>query len=61
MSESKSLREKSLEWFFVKTDAEKKSLRDKYFEYEYIEYDHHWGYHFTFGQIEQMYKSEMAK
>lgn len=52
------LREKSLEWFFAKNEVERIELKDKYFPDKYIPYDSHFGYHFTFGQIEQMYKAE---
>lgn len=53
-----NLRQQSLEWFFGKTESQKESLKDKYFASEYIEHDSQWGFHFTFGQIEEMYKSE---
>lgn len=50
-----SLREDALEWFFAKSENEKEELKDKYFASEYIAHDSQWGYHFTFGQIEEMY------
>lgn len=53
-----SIREKSLEWFFAKTEDEKKKLKDKYFPNSFISYSNHWGYEFTFGQIEDMFKKE---
>ncbi|HWY13219.1 MAG TPA: hypothetical protein VN026_17915 [Bacteroidia bacterium] len=55
---STNLREKSLEWFFTKSEIEKEELKEKYFSSEYIQHDSQWGYHFNFGQIEEMYKSE---
>lgn len=55
------LREKSLNWFFSKTDTEKHDLKDKYFSGVPIQYSSQWGFHFTFGQIEQMYQSEFKE
>jgi len=52
------LREKSLDWFFGLSEADKGLMKDKHFSSEYIAFDFQWGYHFTFGQIETMYKSE---
>lgn len=50
-----TLREKSLEWFFKKTEIEKNDLKDKYFQNTPIQHSSQWGYNFTFGQIEEMY------
>ena len=52
------IRELSLEWFFQKTEDEKLDLKNKYFPKTYIIFDSHWGFHFTFGQIEEMYLKE---
>jgi hypothetical protein len=51
-----SLRDKSLEWFFGLDNFEKEKLKNKYYPKKHIEYTNHWGYAFTFGQIEEMYK-----
>lgn len=59
MSTVASLREQSLEWFFAKSENEKSELKEKHFASEYIQRDNQWGYHFTFGQIEEMYKKEL--
>lgn len=53
---SGSLREKSCEWFFGLNEVEKVELKEKYFPNTYIGYDNKWGFHFTFGQIEEMYQ-----
>jgi len=58
---SGSLREQSLEWFFSKSDIEKEELKDKHFSSEYISHDSNWGFHFTFGQIEEMYTKEQQQ
>ena len=50
-----SFRADALGWFFSKSEIEKEKLKDKYFDSEYVEYDSQWGFHFTFGQIEEMY------
>lgn len=55
---SGSLRADALEWFFAKSEIEKEELKDKHFASECIAYDSQWGYHFTFGQIEEMYVNE---
>ena len=55
---SGSLREKSLEWFFAKSEMEKHNLKDKHFSNKPIQYSSQWGFHFTFGQIEEMYVNE---
>lgn len=55
---STSLREQSLEWFFAKSEVEKIDLKEKHFKNMPIQYDSKWGFNFTFGQIEEMYKSE---
>lgn len=55
---STSLREQSLEWFFGKSEVEKIDLKEKHFKDMPIQYSNQWGFHFTFGQIEEMYKSE---
>lgn len=56
---SKSIRELSLEWFFDKNEAERVELKHKHFPNTFIAFDNHWGFHFTFGQIEKMYKKEI--
>ncbi len=53
-----SLREKSLEWFFTKSEIEKIDLKDKYFKNMPIQHSSQFGFHFTFGQIEEMYVKE---
>lgn len=55
---SSSLREKSLEWFFAKSEIEKHDLKDKHFPNTPIQHSSQWGFHFTFGQIEEMYVNE---
>lgn len=54
-------REKSLEWFFAKNEVEKIDLKEKHFKDMPIPYSSQWGHHFTFGQIEEMYKNEIEK
>lgn len=56
-----NIREKSLEWFFNLGNIEKFDLKIKYFPKLCIEYSSHWGYAYTFGQIEEMYKLEHKK
>lgn len=56
---SGSLREKSCEWFFGLNEVEKVELKEKYFPNTYIAYDNKWGFHFTFGQIEEMYQKSV--
>ena len=56
-----SVREKALEWFFAKNDIEKADLKEKHLKDIHIQYSMQWGYHFTFGQIEEMYKKEIEK
>lgn len=51
-------REKSLEWFFALNDVEKMDLKTKYFPNTFIQCYNHWGYAYTFGQIEEMYNLE---
>lgn len=55
---SGSLREQSLEWFFAKSEIEKHDLKDKHFPNTPIQHSRQWGFHFTFGQIEEMYVKE---
>ena len=55
---SKKLREQSLEWFFAKNESERFDLKEKHFPTVYIQHSKQWGFHFTFGQIEQMYLAE---
>lgn len=55
---SGSLREQSLEWFFAKSEIEKHDLKDKHFPSTPIQRSIQWGFHFTFGQIEEMYVKE---
>lgn len=50
-----NLRQKSLKWFFDLSEVEKVELKEKYFPKTYIAYDSKWGFHYTFGQIEEMY------
>jgi hypothetical protein len=56
MKEITSLREQSIDWFFQKTEDEKIDLKHKYFADKAIDYSKQWGFHFTFGQIEEMYR-----
>lgn len=53
-----SLREQSLEWFFSKSEIEKHDLKDKHFANVPIQHSSQWGFHFTFGQIEEMFIKE---
>lgn len=48
-------RELALEWFFGLNEVEKQELKEKFFPDTFIEFDGKWGYHYTFGQIEEMY------
>lgn len=50
-----NLRSNSLEWFFALSEQQKNDLKEKYFKQVFIPKDSHWGYHFTFEQIEKMY------
>jgi len=59
--DKKELREKSVDWFFQKTEDEKIDLKNKYFETTPIDFSDQWGFHFTFGQIEEMYLKENNK
>jgi len=53
-----SLREQSLEWFFAKSEIDKRNLKNKYFPSTPIPHSSQWGFHFTFGQIQEMYTKE---
>jgi hypothetical protein len=55
---SGSLRVQSLEWFFAKSEIEKHDLKDKHFPNTPIQHCRKWGFHFTLGQIEEMYVKE---
>jgi hypothetical protein len=55
---SGSLRLQSLEWFFAKSEIEKHDLKDKHFPNTPIQHCGQWGFHFTLGQIEEMYVKE---
>lgn len=50
--------EKAMKWFLQKTEDEKIILKNKYFSKTPIQFSKQWGFHFTFGQIEEMYKKE---
>ncbi len=50
------LRSKSLEWFFALNETEKLDLKERHLPNTPIVYDEQWGFNFTFGQIEEMYK-----
>lgn len=52
------LRGDAMDWFFQKTSGEKIELKHKYFDDTPIQYSTQWGFHFTFGQIEEMYVKE---
>ena len=53
-----SLRELSMEWF-LSLDADARiNMKNKHFASTPISYDSHWGFHFTFGQIQSMYYVE---
>ena len=54
-------REQALEWFFAKNEIEKTELKEKYFPNTPIPYSSQWGFHFNFGQIEEMYLKEIAQ
>lgn len=54
-----SIRERALEWFFAKNETEKMDLKAKHYSDAYIAYSEQWGFHFTFGQIEEMYEKEV--
>lgn len=56
-----NLREQSLEWFFSKNEIEKNELKEKHLKDLPIQHSSQWGYHFTFGQIEEMYNKENQK
>jgi len=51
-------REKSLDWYYQKSRDEQIDLKNKYFAGEPIDFSDQWGFHFTFGQIEDMFKRE---
>lgn len=53
------IREDALDWFFLKKSNEKIDLKNKYFPHTPIAFSSQWGFHFTFGQIEEMYKKEL--
>lgn len=57
--EKKKIREKSIDWFFQKNRDEKIDLKYRYFPDTPIEYSEQWGFHFTFGQIDEMYLKEL--
>lgn len=52
------LMEKAIDWFFQKTEDEKIDLKNKYYPNTPIPHSSQWGFHFTFGQIENMYLEE---
>lgn len=54
------IREQALEWFFAKSTNEKEELKERHFPDTPIQFSSQWGFHFTFGQIEEMYKSEVV-
>ena len=58
---TENIRDKSLKWFFSLNVAEKIDLKHKHFANIPIPYSNHWGFAYTFGQIEQMYKKEHKK
>ena len=58
-AENENLREQSLDWFFLKSEIEKHDLKHKHFPNTPINYCSQWGFHFTFGQIVEMYIKEM--
>lgn len=58
MTEEKSTRELAFEWFLQKTSDEKIDLKNKYFAEKAIVFSDQWGFHFTFGQIDEMYLKE---
>jgi len=60
MSETATIREQSLEWFFGLNELEKHDLKDKHFPTTPIQHSDKWGFHFTFGQIEEMYTKEQV-
>ncbi len=58
ITDNLNLREQALAWFFQKNEVEKINLKEKHFANLPIPFDNKWGFHFSFGQIEEMYKSE---
>jgi aminopeptidase N len=60
-TEQDNIREKSLEWFFSKSEVERLALKEEYLKDEFILFDSKFGYHYTFGHIEQMYLKEIKK
>lgn len=61
IEDKKKLREKSIDWFFQKNRCEKIDLKHRHFSDTPIEYSEQWGFHFTFGQIDEMYLKEVEK
>jgi len=55
-----NIREQSMEWFLSKTEKEKADLKHKHYSGSPIAYCSQWGFHFTFGEIEKMYKKEVT-
>ncbi len=55
-----SLREQSVDWFFAKNVIERHDLKNQYFPNTPILHSNQWGFHFTFGQIEEMYVKELG-
>lgn len=51
-----SLREDSLKWFFDLSEQEKEDLKEKYLPEVHVPFSDKWGYEYTLGQIEKMYK-----
>lgn len=48
----------ALEWYLLKPENEKIDLRYKHFPDVYIEHSSQFGFHFTFGQLKEMYSKE---
>ena len=55
------IREMAIEWFFAQSKVEKENLKEKHYPNTPIQFSSQWGYHFTFGQIEEMYKAELEQ
>ena len=51
-----SIRENAMEWLFSKTKEEQQILSNKYYPFVWYS-DQRW-FHFSFFQIEEMYKNE---
>lgn len=53
-----TIREKSIDWYYQLTRPQQIDLKNKYFSDKLINFSEQWGFHFTFGQIDEMYLGE---